>query len=651
MKNLEKKTIQTLRTLSVEEINEAQSGHPGVALGASPMLYALYAKVLKVNPDDPTWINRDRFVLGAGHGSSLLYASLHLAGFDLSIEDLKSFRKLNSRTPGHPEIGVTSGVDASSGPLGQGIPEGIGMAIAESHLAEKFNKEDLKLIDHYTYVLCGDGDLQEGVTQEALSLAGHLKLSKLIILYDSNDIQLDGKVEDTNTENVKAKYQAMGFAYIKVEDGENVDDILKAINKAKKNDKPTLIEVKTVIGKGSVSEGTNKVHGAPLAKEEVENFRKELGGESFTVSEEVYDVYKKQMNKNRKVYLQEQKTLEEYKEKYPNEYQTFINQINDVNVVSVNDLGITFGKDYKKATRVSNNQILTALSKFDGRLIGGSADLASSCKVQGNDGNYGKENRKGRNLVFGVREHAMGAICNGITLHGGMRAFCGGFFVFCDYMKPSMRLASIMDLPVLYMYSHDSIAVGEDGPTHQPIEHLTMLRSIPNMNVIRPCDAVEVKEAYDVYLNTKKNPVVFVLTRQDVPTVREETEENLVAKGGYVIYKETGKLEKVLIASGSEVSLAIEVAKELEKEGTPTRVVSLPSFFLFDKQSKEYKEEVLPKGIARVAIEASDATHFYKYLNQDDMLINMSTFGLSAKANIVSEYFGFTKEKVLEKIR
>lgn len=651
MKNLEKKTIQTLRTLSLEEINEAQSGHPGVALGASPMLYALYAKVLKVNPDDPTWINRDRFVLGAGHGSSLLYASLHLAGFDLSIEDLKSFRKLNSRTPGHPEIGVTSGVDASSGPLGQGIPEGIGMAIAESHLAEKFNKEDLKLIDHYTYVLCGDGDLQEGVTQEALSLAGHLKLSKLIILYDSNDIQLDGKVEDTNTENVKAKYQAMGFAYIKVEDGENVDDILKAINKAKKNDKPTLIEVKTVIGKGSVSEGTNKVHGAPLAKEEVENFRNELGGDSFTVSEEVYEVYKKQMNKNKKVYLQEQKTLEEYKEKYPNEYQTFINQVNDVNVVSVKDLGITFDKDYKKATRVSNNQILTTLSKFDGRLMGGSADLASSCKVEGNDGNYNKDNRKGRNLVFGVREHAMGAICNGITLHGGMRAFCGGFFVFCDYMKPSMRLASIMDLPVLYMYSHDSIAVGEDGPTHQPIEHLTMLRSIPNMNVIRPCDAVEVKEAYDVYLNTKKNPVVFVLTRQDVPTVREETEENLVAKGGYVIYKETGKLEKVLIASGSEVSLAIEVAKELEKEGTPTRVVSLPSFFLFDKQSKEYKEEVLPKGIARVAIEASDATHFYKYLNQDDLLINMSTFGLSAKANIVSEYFGFTKEKVLEKIR
>ena len=651
MKNLEKKTIQTLRTLSLEEINEAQSGHPGVALGASPMLYALYAKVLKVNPDDPTWINRDRFVLGAGHGSSLLYASLHLAGFDLSIEDLKSFRKLNSRTPGHPEIGVTSGVDASSGPLGQGIPEGIGMAIAESHLAEKFNKEDLKLIDHYTYVLCGDGDLQEGVTQEALSLAGHLKLSKLIILYDSNDIQLDGKVEDTNTENVKAKYQAMGFAYIKVLDGENVDDILKAINKAKKNDKPTLIEVKTVIGKGSVSEGTNKVHGAPLAKEEVENFRNELGGDSFTVSEEVYEVYKKQMNKNKKVYLQEQKTLEEYKEKYPNEYQTFINQINDVNVVSVKDLGITFDKDYKKATRVSNNQILTTLSKFDGRLMGGSADLASSCKVEGNDGNYNKDNRKGRNLVFGVREHAMGAICNGITLHGGMRAFCGGFFVFCDYMKPSMRLASIMDLPVLYMYSHDSIAVGEDGPTHQPIEHLTMLRSIPNMNVIRPCDAVEVKEAYDVYLNTKKNPVVFVLTRQDVPTVREETEENLVAKGGYVIYKETGKLEKVLIASGSEVSLAIEVAKELEKEGTPTRVVSLPSFFLFDKQSKEYKDEVLPKGIARVAIEASDATHFYKYLNQDDLLINMSTFGLSAKANIVSEYFGFTKEKVLEKIR
>lgn len=650
MDRIDNLAIETLRTLSAEEICEAKSGHPGMALGASPIMYTLYTKVLKINNEDPEWFNRDRFILAAGHASSLLYACLHLAGYPLSMDDLKNFRKLNSKTPGHPEIESTVGVDASSGPLGQGIPEGVGMAIAEAHLAKKYNKEDLKVIDHYTYVLCGDGDLQEGVTQEAFSLAGHLGLSKLIVLYDSNDIQLDGEVAMTNSENVKAKYESMGFDYTLVKDGEDIDSILKAINKAKKTNKPSLIEIKTIIGKGSKNQGTNKVHGAPLPVEEVEGFRKALGGDAFTASSEVYEVFKKHQENNKKQYNKEAKNLKKYQKLYLEEYQKLDKQLNGEVEIDIRKDLPTYGKDYNKATRASSGEILSLLSKIDERLIGGSADLASSAKVQGIDGDFTKDNRLGRNLVFGVREHAMASICNGMTLHGGLKSFCGGFFVFCDYMKPAMRMASIMHLPSLYIFSHDSIAVGEDGPTHQPIEQLTMLRSIPHMNVIRPCDAVEVKEAYEVYLESKNNPTVFVLTRQDVPTVREDSGENLLKKGAYIIKHESGKLDKILMANGSELSLAIEVANELEERGISTRVVSFPSFYLFDKQDKSYRDEVLPKGVSKVAIEASDAVHYYKYLGEDDMLINMSTFGVSAKASVAMDYFGYTKEKLLEKI-
>lgn len=647
MENIDRLAIQTLRTLSLEEINEANSGHPGIALGIAPIMYTLYTKVLKIYPFDEKWYNRDRFVLAAGHASSILYASLHLAGFPLEISDLKQFRKLNSKTPGHPEILLTKGIDASSGPLGQGIPEAVGMAIAESHLAEKFNKEGFKVVDHYTYVLCGDGDLQEGVTQEAISLAGHLQLSKLIVLYDSNDIQLDGKVSLANTEKVKEKYSSMGFEYLFVNDGEDIDLLYKTIKKAQKSDKPSFIEIKTKIGHGSSLEGTNKVHGNPLSPEEVKKFRSEIGGDAFSVKDEVYMVYDNRNKLNKKQYLKEMKMLEKYQEEYPNEYNQFVKQFSDDLELDIRKDLPSYSLDYNKATRVSNGEILEAISKIDERLIGGSADLVSSTKVKGLDGNYSYNNRLGRNINFGVREHAMAAICNGITLHKGLRGFCGGFFVFSDYMKPAIRLSSIMNLPVLYMFTHDSIAVGEDGPTHQPIEQLTMLRSVPNLNVIRPCDAVEVKEAYEVYLQSHNNPTVFVLTRQNVQTVRKDEGENLLAKGAYVIYKEVGSLERVILASGSEVSLAIEVAKELGN----TRVVSIPSFFLFEKQTKEYKEEVLPKGIKRISIEASDATHFYKYLNEDDVLININTFGESGNANDVMRHFGFTKEKVLEKIK
>ena len=647
MENIDRLAIQTLRTLSLEEINAANSGHPGIALGIAPIMYTLYTKVLKIYPFDEKWYNRDRFVLAAGHASSILYASLHLAGFPLELEDLKQFRKLNSKTPGHPEITLTKGIDASSGPLGQGIPEAVGMAIAESHLREKFNKDGYDIVNHYTYVLCGDGDLQEGVTQEAISLAGHLKLSKLIILYDSNDIQLDGKVSLANTEKVKEKYSSMGFEYLFVGDGEDIDVLYKTIKKAQKSDKPSFIEIKTKIGHGSSLEGSNKVHGNPLPSEEVKKFRSEIGGEAFTVKDEVYNIYDNRNKLNKKQYLKEMKALEKYQEAYPNEYLQFLKQFSDEFDLDIRKDLPTFTSDYNKATRVSNGEILENVSKIDYRLIGGSADLVSSTKVKGLDGNFDETNRLGRNINFGVREHAMAAICNGITLHRGLRGFCGGFFVFSDYMKPAIRLSAIMELPVLYMFTHDSIAVGEDGPTHQPIEQLTMLRSVPNLNVIRPCDAVEVKEAYDVYLKSFNNPTVFVLTRQNVPTIREDKGENLLAYGAYIIHKETEDLERIILASGSEVSLAIEVAKELKG----TRVISVPSFFLFEKQSKEYKEKLLPVGIKRIAIEASDATHFYKYLNEDDILININTFGESASANKVMDYFGFTKDKVLEKIK
>ena len=650
MDRIDRLAIDTLRALSLEEIQSANSGHPGIALGAAPILYTLYSRVLKVNPKDPEWINRDRFIMGAGHGSSLLYATLHLAGYGVTIEDLKNFRKLDSRTPGHPEIHITCGVDCSSGPLGQGIPEAVGMAIAETQLAERYNRGGINLIDHFTYVLVGDGDLQEGVTQEALSLAGHLCLNKLIILYDSNDIQLDGRVDECNTENVKMKVEAMGYNYQIVRYTENIDDIYKAISLAKESDKPSFIELKTTIGKGSAQEGTNKVHGAPLKDDEVAHFREIVGGEKFDVSSEVYNRFIERNEVNYHTYEIEMNNRFNYQMRFSGQYEEYEDQIMGGTKIDIRGDLPHYDYTYTKATRVSSGEILTKISEMDKRFIGGSADLFSSTKVKGIDGDYNKYNRLGRNIRFGVREHAMAAISNGIALHGGFRPFCSGFFVFSDYLKPAVRLSALMNLPVLYLFSHDSIAVGEDGPTHQPIEQITMLRSIPNVNVIRPADAVEVKEAYEVYLKTNNRPTVIVLTRQDVNTVRSDSGENMVQKGGYVIYPEKGDLDLILMASGSEVSLAMNVAKELENEGKNVRVVSMPSLNLFDEQSDKYKESVLPRGVKRVAIEADDATHFYKYLGLDDELINIDTFGISGKANLVMDYFGFNVSSVTNKI-
>lgn len=647
----EKLAIQTLRVLSVEQSTKAASGHPGIALGAAPIIHTLYSRFLKAATYEPNWINRDRFILAAGHGSSLLYSMLHLAGYGIKKEDLENFRQYGSITPGHPEIHLTPGVDATSGPLGQGIPEGAGLAIAEAYLAEKFNRADLKLIDHYVYVLCGDGDLQEGVTQEAMSLAGHLKLNKLIVLYDSNDIQLDGPVHWANSESVREKYTAMNWNYLFVPDGEDIDAVASAVRKAQASDRPTLIEIKTVIGRGSASAGTSKVHGSPLPQEEVEKMRAELGGKPFEAEEEVYEFYRETFGKRGgAAYEAWLATCAEYKEKYPEDYELFEKLLRDDFNIDFERI-VEFPEKYNKATRVSGGEVLNALSKIHPGFLGGSADLTSSTRAKGADGDFGPENRLGRNINFGVREHAMGAVTNGIALHGGLRPFCSTFFVFSDYMKPAIRLAALMELPVTYIFTHDSIAVGEDGPTHQPIEQLTMLRSIPGLNVIRPADEEEVKGAFEAAYNCKHGPTAIVLTRQNVPSLAG-SDHSKVKFGAYVLSSEKEKLDGVLVASGSEVGIALEAQKLLWDEGLDVRVVSMPSTTLFEDQSEEYKNAVLPEEVETVvAVEMSEGAHLYKYVGRKGGLLKLPCFGLSGPYPALLRHYGFTAENIVRKFK
>lgn len=648
---LEQKIIQNIRVLAMEEITNANSGHPGIALGAAPIMFSLYSKILKKNSSDATWHNRDRFVLAAGHGSSLLYVMLHLAGYGLTIDDLKKFRKLHSITPGHPEVDVTLGVDASSGPLGQGIPQACGLALAESFLGAHFNR-DIKLIDHYTYVLCGDGDLQEGVTQEALSLIGRLKLNKLIILHDSNDIQLDGKVSNAFNEDLKLKMESMHINYLRVNDGENVGDIIEAIEKAKKSDLPSFIEIKTTIGKGAKAEGNSSVHGAPLAKEEVEEMRNALGGKPFDVFEDVYEYFYKVTKFDEEVYLKELENEKEYQNKYPDLYQEYLKYLNGEDLLTKENLNIPFDKNYSKATRNAAGMITTRIGEINPLFIGGAADLSKSTNIKGNDGAFDIDNRTGRNINFGVREHAMAAICNGIMLHGATRPICSGFFVFSDYLKPALRMSALQNLGVIYCFSHDSIAVGEDGPTHEPIEQLTMLRSIPNVNVFRPCGLEETKEAFILAYNDKKKPSVIVTSRQGMGEYRtiDNAKDNLTSRGAYIISHEKGKLDGVILATGSEVELAIKAQAELEKEGKGIRVVSAPALNLFDLQDKSYQNGVLPADIFTLGIEMGDATHLYKYI-KNGKILNITSFGLSAKNTDVMNAFGFNVENVVKIIK
>ena len=638
--------IEALKTLSMEEITKAASGHPGIALGASTIMHTLYSEIMKYTPKDPKWINRDRFILAAGHGSSLLYAQLHLAGFGISREDLMNFRQLGSLTPGHPEVNHTPGVDATSGPLGQGIAEAVGLCISEEFLRNKFGKD---YIDHYTYVLCGDGDLQEGVTLEAASFAGHQKLSRLIVLYDSNDIQLDGPVSNANTENVKMKFEGMNWNYILVKDGESVKDILDAVNSAKTQEKPTIIEIKTIIGRGAKDEGTSSVHGKPLSAEETQTFRNRLGGESFTAPFECYSHYEEVCKRNDVLYNKYQENLAKLSESDSVNYKLFNDLLSDNIKIDFDSL-INYDESYSKATRVACGEYVKAISKVHPGYIGGSADLTASTYAKGVDGDFTSLNRCARNINFGVREHAMAAICNGMTLHGGVKAFCGAFFVFSDYLKPALRLSCLMNLPVTYIFSHDSVAVGEDGPTHQPIEQLSMLRSIPNCNVIRPCDINELKQAMEISYNSKSTPTVIATTRQGVKLVSNNTRG--VEKGAYIIKKENNPLNGIIIATGSEVALAIEAAGVLESEGYGIRVVSMPSTYLFNKQSRKYQEEILPKHITkRLACEMSEASYLYRYVGLEGDVLNIPTFGVSAPLKDAVNSFGFTVDNLVNKFK
>ena len=655
---MSQKSINAIKVLGVDAINKAKSGHPGVVMGAAPMAYSLFTKHLRVNPKKTDWINRDRFVLSAGHGSMLLYSLLHLSGFeDVSLEEVKNFRQWGSKTPGHPEFGHTKGIDATTGPLGQGISTAVGMALAERYLAAKYNKEGYDLFDHYTYVICGDGDIMEGVASEASSFAAVQKLNKLVVLYDSNDICLDGETKDAFSENVRARYEAYGWNTLLVEDGANVEAVSAAIEEAKKSDKPTLIEVKTVIGAGSPNrQGTNGVHGAPLGDEETALFRKEIGWENepFDIPADVYADFKANVaDRGENEYDKWDKLYADYKVKFPELAKELEEALTREDIKHLSKESFSFKNvGEAQATRNSSQDAINSVAAVLPTFFGGSADLSHSNMtfIKG-DGLQDDEHRTERNVQFGVREFAMATVLNGLTLHGGVRVFGGTFFVFSDYLKAALRLSALQNLPVTYVFTHDSIAVGEDGPTHEPIEHLASLRTIPNTYVFRPADATEAQAAWYLSQKTNDKPTSIVLTRQNLPILENSSFEK-VAKGAYVVHETAADFDTILIATGSEVALAIDVAHELEKDGSKVRVVSMPSVDLFEEQSKEYKEELLPLNVRRrVSLEMGNSALWYKYVGLDGLAIGIDKFGASAPANKVIEEYGFTVEAVVEKIK
>ena len=655
---MSQKSVNAIKVLGVDAINKAKSGHPGVVMGAAPMAYSLFTKHLRVNPKKTDWINRDRFVLSAGHGSMLLYSLLHLSGFeDVSLEEVKNFRQWGSKTPGHPEFGHTKGIDATTGPLGQGISTAVGMALAERYLAAKYNKEGYNLFDHYTYVICGDGDIMEGVASEASSFAAVQKLNKLVVLYDSNDICLDGETKDAFSENVRARYEAYGWNTILVEDGASVEAVNAAIEQAKKSDKPTLIEVKTIIGAGSPNrQGTNGVHGAPLGDEETALFRKEIGWENepFDIPADVYADFKVNVaERGENEYAKWEKLYADYKVKFPELAKELEEALTREDIKHLSKESFSFKNvGEAQATRNSSQDAINSVAAVLPTFFGGSADLSHSNMtfIKG-DGLQDDEHRTERNVQFGVREFAMATVLNGLTLHGGVRVFGGTFFVFSDYLKAALRLSALQNLPITYVFTHDSIAVGEDGPTHEPIEHLASLRTIPNTYVFRPADATEAQAAWYLSQKTNDKPTSIVLTRQNLPILENSSFEK-VAKGAYVVYETAEDFDTILIATGSEVALAIDVARELEKDGSKVRVVSMPSVELFEEQSKEYKEELLPLNVRRrVSLEMGNSALWYKYVGLDGLAIGIDKFGASAPANKVIEEYGFTVEAVVEKIK
>ena len=657
--NIEEMSVNAIRVLSADAIQKANSGHPGLPLGTAPVAYELFAKHMNYNPHNPDWVNRDRFVLSGGHGSMLLYSLFHLFGIgNLSLEEVKNFRQFGSLTPGHPEYGHTVGVEATTGPLGQGMAMAVGMAMAEAHLSSVFNKEGFPVVDHYTYVLGGDGCMMEGISSECFSLAGTLGLSKLIVFYDSNNISIEGSTDMAFTEDVVTRFKAFGFQTIEVEDGNDLEAIGKAIEEAKADKtRPSLIKVNTLIGYGCpAKQGKASAHGEPLGVDNVaalkENINWPCKGD-FEVPKEVYDHYKELADNMAKAEDKWNELFAAYVEKYPEMKELWDNYFDGYDMSDLFNSDEYWAKgDKPEATRSTSGTILNMIKKAMPNLIGGSADLAPSNKTNMKDaGDFSKDNYAGTNLHFGVREQAMAAIGNGLALHGGLKAFVATFFVFSDYVKPMARLSALMKLPLTYVFTHDSIGVGEDGPTHEPVEQLAAFRSLPDFTVFRPCDRTETAAAWMYAVENECGPTGLVLTRQNLPQMEGSSKDAL--KGGYVIAEsEKAVPDAIIIASGSEVSLAVNAKEELKKSGIDVRVVSMPSMELFDKQSAEYKESVLPNAVRkRVAVEALSDFGWYKYVGLDGKVIAMEGFGASGPAATLFEHFGFTVDNVVKTVK
>lgn len=642
--------VNSLRTLSIDMIDKANSGHPGICMGSAPIVELLYSKYINVYAKESNWINRDRFVMSAGHGSALLYAALHISGYDLSIYDLQEFRQINSKTPGHPEFGYTDGVDVTTGPLGQGIAQGVGMALAEKHLGAKYNKKDLKIFDHYTYILCGDGDLQEGVSSEASAFAGHNKLNKIILLWDSNDIQLDDQVSQASSEDVLKRYEAYGWNTLLVKDANDKKELEEKIELAQESDKPTIIEIKSIIGYGSENEGTSAVHGAPLSKEDIQHVKERYDWkyEKFVVPDEVYNEFRENtLIAGNEAFNKWKNNVKEYSTKYTKEYKELEYVLND-KAVKINNL--TFDLEYLEASRVSSHQAINNINDQIVNLVGGSADLSKSNNTYIKDGNgiFSDNNLIGQNIYYGVREFAMAAINNGIVLHGGLKGFCATFFVFSDYLKPAIRLSAIQNIPAIYVFTHDSVFVGEDGPTHEPIEQLTGLRAIPGVEVIRPADANETQVAWNRAISSKDNPTILVLSRQNLEVVTTPEIASVGLNQGAYILKEQDNYAVNIIATGSEINLALKIREELLSDNIFVQVVSMPSTNIFDNQTDEYRNEIIKDKAKNIYLEMSSAEHGYKYA---DHVYGIKDFGKSGKGQEVVNSFGFDVQSIKKYIK
>lgn len=642
-----KKIIDNIRVLGIDMINEAKSGHPGIVLGAAPIIATLYANHMKIDIENDKWVDRDRFVMSSGHGSALLYATLFMAGFDIPFEEIKKFRTLDSLTPGHPEYGVTKGVDVTTGPLGEGFATSVGMAISECYLRQYFGKD---IINHYTYVLCGDGDLMEGVSYEASSIAGNLGLNKLIVFYDSNNVTLDGALKTSFDENIKERFESMNWNYILVSDSEDLDSINEAIEKAKSdtNDKPTLIEIKTTIGKYSKNQGTSLVHGSPLDEDDIVSIKNTLGLREvpFAISLEAKDAMRERIcERNKDCITAWNEKILSMDENLRRDFDLYMNNKLPVKISNINYVYPTDGKD---STRNVSGKIINSVAETYPFLLGGSADVSKSTMARINNTlDFSASTPNGRNINFGVRENAMASIANGMAL-SNITPFVSTFFAFSDFLKPGIRLSALMDLPVIYVFSHDSISVGEDGPTHEPVEQLAALRCMPNFDVYRPADANETIGAYKAVLELRK-PAAIVLGRNKV-TIDENTSSSDVIKGAYIVRKEKKDLEAVIISSGEEVELAIKVYDALLEKGYSVRVVSMPSMSRFEKNEESYKREILPASVKTFVIEASSSLSWYKYVKNDDYLFTIDTFGASGKREDVLRKYGFTVNKITKDI-